>query len=212
MRQPANADLLTQAAMLNGLFDLKTFSWTLAMEDLETVLPGGVQVTTLEPVRDAKTGVITLKLRVVGPRDRADDLVVNLEHSRHFLLPHIVGESSEATGNGGANERLEPVSASNRFSFELAAEYNPAVPLEHTAKHKPEQEKPATASAAPIKKPTASGANALPNAPWQPSPMHRAAPMQQQGRPNHLGSGVPASNWPRPGMPPDANLQNGGQR
>ena len=52
MQQPANALLLTQAAALNQLFDEKTFSWTLAMEDLETVLPGGVQVTALEPVRD----------------------------------------------------------------------------------------------------------------------------------------------------------------
>ena len=90
MRQPANAQLLTQVGTLNQLFDEKTFSWTLAMEDLETVLPGGVQVTTLEPVRD-KTGNITLKLRVVGPRDRAVDLVQNLEHSRHFLLPQHRG-------------------------------------------------------------------------------------------------------------------------
>ena len=53
---------------LNQLFDEKAFSWTLAMEDLETVLPGGVQVTTLEPTRD-KDGHITLQLRVLGPRD-----------------------------------------------------------------------------------------------------------------------------------------------
>ena len=124
MRQPDNAQLLAQAGTLNQLFDEKTFSWTLAMEDLETVLPGGVQVTTLDPSRDTKTGSITLKLRVVGPRDRADDLVQNLEHSKHFLLPSIVSESTESTG--GPNERLEPVSASNRFNFELLAEYNPA--------------------------------------------------------------------------------------
>ena len=94
MRQPANAQLLEQASALNKIFDDKTFSWTLAMEDLETVLPGGVQVVSLEPSRDPKTGRITLKLRVMGARDRADDLVQNLEHSRHFLLPHIVSESS----------------------------------------------------------------------------------------------------------------------
>ena len=40
MRQPENAQLLNQVAALNQLFDEKTFSWTLAMEDLETVLPG----------------------------------------------------------------------------------------------------------------------------------------------------------------------------
>src|SRR6516225_1870976 len=61
MRQPDNAQVLEQAGTLNQLFDEKAFSWTLAMEDLETVLPGGVQVTTLEPIRD-KDGRITLHL------------------------------------------------------------------------------------------------------------------------------------------------------
>jgi type IV pilus assembly protein PilN len=128
MRQPANAQLLKQSAALNQLFDEKAFSWTLAMEDLETVLPGGVQVTSLEPVR-AKDGHITLHLRVIGPRDRAVELVRNLEHSRRFLLPRIVGENSESTG--GPGDRLEPVSETNRVNFELLAEYNPAAPGEH---------------------------------------------------------------------------------
>jgi len=81
MRQPENAAVLAQAENLNQLFDEKAFSWTLAMEDLETVLPGGVQVTTLEPARE-KDGHITLRLRVVGPRNLAIHLVENLEHSR----------------------------------------------------------------------------------------------------------------------------------
>jgi type IV pilus assembly protein PilN len=123
MRQPQNAAVLAQAENLNQLFDEKAFSWTLAMEDLETVLPGGVQVTTLEPTRD-KDGHITLHLRVLGPRDRAIQLVQNLEHSKRFLRPRIAGESSEA--EGGPNQRIEPVSASNRVNFELLADYNPA--------------------------------------------------------------------------------------
>jgi len=123
MQRPDNAQLLKQAGALNSLFDEKAFSWTLAMENLETVLPGGVQVSTLEPVR-AKDGHITLHLRVDGPRDRSVELVRNLEHSRRFFEPRIVGESSAETGTG-ANQRLEPVSATNRFSFDLLAEYNP---------------------------------------------------------------------------------------
>src|SRR5215469_3468332 len=98
MQQPDNHMVLDQAHNLNALFDQKAFSWTLAMEDLETVLPGGVQVTTLEPIRDDKTGTITLKLRVVGPRDKGLELVQNLEHSRFFLHPAIVGESIENSG------------------------------------------------------------------------------------------------------------------
>jgi type IV pilus assembly protein PilN len=144
MRQPANARLLIEVGMLNQLFDQKTFSWTLAMEDLENVVPAGVQVATLEPSSDEKTGRTTVKLRVVGPRDRADDLVQNLEHSRHFLLPGIVGESSEAIATGGQADRLEPLSASNRFTFELQAEYNPAANVERKAQKKQEDRKRST--------------------------------------------------------------------
>jgi len=125
MRQPENAAVVTQVRDLNQIFAEKAFSWTLAMEDLETVLPSRVQVTTLEPARD-KDGQITLRLRVLGPRDRSLELLQNLEHSRRFFRPRIVGESSESSG--GPNEKLEPVSESNRVNFDLLADYNPAVP------------------------------------------------------------------------------------
>ena len=137
MGQPNNSLVLQQSGNLNALFDQKAFSWTLAMEDLETVLPAGVQVTTLEPVRDEKTGQITLKLRVVGPRDKGLDLVQNLEHSRHFLHPAITGESIESSGAPGT--QLEPVSPSNRVNFDLNAEYNSATIGE--LPKKPEQAK-----------------------------------------------------------------------
>jgi type IV pilus assembly protein PilN len=121
MQQPDNARTLQQSENLNRFFDEKSFSWTLAMEDLETVLPGGVQVNTLEPT--VKDGQISVRLRVVGPRDRDVGLVENLEHSRHFLLPRIVGETAES--QGGANQRPEPVSASNRVNFDMLADYTP---------------------------------------------------------------------------------------
>jgi len=121
MRQPDNARTLQQAENLNRYFDEKSFSWTLAMEDLERVLPAGVQVTTLEPT--VKNGQITVHLRVIGPRDRNVELVQNLEHSRHFLMPRIVGENAESMG--GPNQRPEPVSASNRVDFDVLADYTP---------------------------------------------------------------------------------------
>ncbi len=141
MQQPDNAALLQQVNALNEIFDQKGFSWTLAMENLETVLPGQVMVTALEPIRD-KSGVITLHLRVVGPRDLGVELVRNLEHSKRFVHPRIVGENSEAAGNGSM-QRLEPVSASNRFDFDLLAEYNPPTVAERKVT-KPEEKKPET--------------------------------------------------------------------
>jgi type IV pilus assembly protein PilN len=186
MRQPDNAQFMKQKDALNQLFDEKTFSWTLAMEDLETVLPGGVQVTTLEPQRDTKTGRILLKLRVVGPRDHADDLVQNLEHSRHFLQPHILGESSETTG--GPNERLEPVSASNRFTYELQAEYSPVAPIVRKMERIQKDDKP-----------TADGASLRPSAP-QPHAMRPLPNAAHPVQPPHAGPQAQRRN-PNPGGP-----------
>ena len=197
MRQPANAQLLVQAAELNKLFDEKAFSWTLAMEDLETVLPGGVQVSTLEPAR-AKDGHITLHLHVIGPRDRAVDLVRNLEHSRRFLLPRIVGENSSET-SAGPNQRLQPVSASDRFDFDLLADYNPASPLERTATRKPK---------------SAAGDSAEQSAPVERTSRPLGLPAMGQGRGPYTG---PAQHMSRVPLPPDGrvparapNAQSGG--
>jgi type IV pilus assembly protein PilN len=161
MQQPENAELLKQAAALNQLFDDKSFSWTLAMANLETVLPAGVQVTTIEPVRE-KDGHISLRLRVVGPQDRSVELVRNLEHSKRFLLPRIVGENAEESTSSN-NQRLEPVSASNRFNFDIVADYNPPTLEERkAAKKTPEKSKDESPGkkappAAPAAKPRAAG-------------------------------------------------------
>ena len=137
MQQPNNARVLAKVQALNRLFDEKAFSWTLAMEDLETVLPSRVQVANLEPAR-SKDGHITLHMRVIGPRDRGLELVRNLEHSKRFFLPSIVGENSESIG--GPNEVLEPVSMSNRVNFDLLAEYSPATLEERKTLTKPTPE------------------------------------------------------------------------
>ncbi|MGA3136155.1 MAG: fimbrial assembly protein [Terracidiphilus sp.] len=193
MRQPANVQVVTQAEALNRLFDEKTFSWTLAMEDLETVLPGGVQVSTLEPVR-AKDGHITLHLRVIGPRDLAVELVRNLEHSRRFLLPRIVGENAESAE--GPGKHLEPVSASDRVDFDLLAEYNPASPGEHkTAKKPAPASKDSGSRTAPHTIPTPATPDHRPRPPFA-GPDQHAAPgtMINRFKPN-------PSHSPAPGGP-----------
>jgi type IV pilus assembly protein PilN len=134
MQQPDNAQLLKQSAALNTLFDEKSFSWTLTMEDLETALPAGVQVSTLEPIID-KSHNISMHLRVLGPRDHAIDFVRNLEHSRRFRSSRIVGETAEGATTGQMN-RFEPVSTSSRVSFDVLADYIPPTPEETRAHRK----------------------------------------------------------------------------
>jgi type IV pilus assembly protein PilN len=202
MQQPANAKLLEEAAVLNNdLIDRKAFSWTLAMEDLETVLPGGVQVTSLDPERQ-KDGHIVLHLHVTGPRDRAVDLVRNLEHSRRFLLPRIVGENAADTNDQRPGQRLEPVTAADRVEFDVLADYNPATPEERKADRKTVPQ-PLHPVAAPLRERAArAGAS--------------RSPVPLQARPLNRPSNIPVApppRFPRPAphaMPPDFNPSNPG--
>jgi type IV pilus assembly protein PilN len=122
MRQPQNATVLAQAQFLNNLFLHKSFSWTAVMMDLEQVLPDNVQVLNIDPV-PAKDGSVTIHMRVAGPREKAVALVRNLEHSRRFLRPRIVGETAQQNQNGRTN--VEPVNETNTVNFDVLAEYNP---------------------------------------------------------------------------------------
>jgi len=127
MRQPQNAVVLTQAAFLNQLFARKGFSWTAIMMDLETVLPGGVQVMNIDPTTD-KSGNVTIRLRVNGQRDHAVELVRNLEHSHRFLEPQLASESAD-TSNGN-QPNFQPANTSGNVNFDILAEYNPLQPRE----------------------------------------------------------------------------------
>lgn len=130
MQQPANARVLQQAQFLNGLFDEKSFSWTAAMEDLERVLPAGVQVTAIEPSR-GKDSRITLHLRISGQRERSVEMVRNMEHSRRFVSPRITGENAENSSQGGLQQVRDP--GPGKVSFDVLAEYNPATLEERKA-------------------------------------------------------------------------------
>jgi type IV pilus assembly protein PilN len=122
MRQPQNAAALTQSSYLNSLFRKKAFSWTATMTDLETVLPEGVQVLSLDPAI-TKSGEVVIHLRVSGARDRAIELVQNLEKSRHFASPRVVNETlAQASGQ---NNGFQPVSASTAVNFDILADYRP---------------------------------------------------------------------------------------
>jgi type IV pilus assembly protein PilN len=122
MRQPKNAAALTQSSYLNSLFQKKAFSWTATMTDLETVLPEGVQVLSLDPAI-TKSGEVVVHLRVSGARDRAIELVENLEKSRHFASPRVVNETLAQTS--GQNNGFQPVSASTPVNFDILADFRP---------------------------------------------------------------------------------------
>lgn len=131
MKQPQNKAVLDRSLFLNQLFANKSFSWTATMMDLERVLPEGVQVTSIEPVI-SKEGDVNIRLRVSGDRDRAIQLVRNLETSQRFLGPRLAGESALTADKAKALGGLQNVSAAaggtpigSGVEFEIFSGYNP---------------------------------------------------------------------------------------
>ncbi|HEX4006115.1 MAG TPA: PilN domain-containing protein [Acidobacteriaceae bacterium] len=151
MVQPKDAAILRQSDYLNDLFRRKAFSWTATMTDLETVLPGGVQVLSIDPIV-AKDGHVTIRLRVTGSRDRALELVRNLEKSKHFALPRLAAEQQATAPTGPGT--FQNANASSDVNFDILADY---VPLPLPVDAQSEEEKPAEAethaSAPAAKKP-----------------------------------------------------------
>lgn len=171
MQLPPNARVLTQAEFLNNLFAEKAFSWTAAMEDLERVLPAGEQVTAIEPSR-GKDGRLTLKLRVSGARERAVEMVRNMERSRRFVLPRVSGENAES-GNGTG--MMQNAADAGKTNFDLLAEYNPPTLEERRAEIAAQKKRPLVAAPAPT-------AAARPLTPVMRAPAY-VAPNPQATRP-----------------------------
>jgi type IV pilus assembly protein PilN len=136
MRQPQNAAVLARAKFLNSLFASKSFSWTSVMMDLETVLPAGVQVTSIEPVMLAEGGV-NIRLRVSGPRELQVDLVRNLERSHRFLGPHVSNETSQ-TAEQGRLIQTAGAGVPGGVEFDILSGYNPLPPADKDAAKKDE--------------------------------------------------------------------------
>src|SRR6202041_3140409 len=131
MRQPQNMAVLERSQFLNAVFARKSFSWTAVLMDLERVLPVGVQVTSIDPVI-SKEGDVNIRLRVSGDRDRAVQLVRNLETSQRFLSPRLSSEQAQTQESNRSTNA--PVTMPGAVQFEILSGYNPlpAKPVKET--------------------------------------------------------------------------------
>lgn len=122
MRQPQNMGVLDRSRFLNEMFARKSFSWTAVMMDLEKVLPAGVQVTSLDPVI-TKEGDVSIRLRVSGNRDKAVQLVRNLETSQRFVSPRLSNEAAQT--QEGDRGIAAPGAGVAAVEFDILSGYNP---------------------------------------------------------------------------------------
>jgi type IV pilus assembly protein PilN len=123
MHQPQNMAVLERSQFLNAVFAWKSFSWTAVMMDLEKVLPVGVQVTSIEP-QISKEGDVSIRLRVSGDREKAVQLVRNLETSQRFLSPRLSSEQAQQQ-EGNRNAAAVQMLAPGAVQFEILSGYNP---------------------------------------------------------------------------------------
>jgi type IV pilus assembly protein PilN len=170
MQQPANRAVLDRSLFLNALFQRKSFSWTAVMMDLERVLPPGVQVTSIEPVVSPE-GDVTIRLRVSGNRDRAIELVRNLERSQRFLQPRLANESAQTQEGTRTVNVAQAVPGG--VEFDILSGYNP---LPESAAARPSAKSPGTASSKPAHAETAPAAAST-------SPTLRARPVPHPANP-----------------------------
>jgi type IV pilus assembly protein PilN len=94
------------------------------MMDLEKVLPAGVQVTSIEP-NIAKDGEVNIRLRVSGDRDRAVQLVRNLETSQRFLSPRLSSEQAQTQDGANRASSAAQMVVPGAVQFEILSGYNP---------------------------------------------------------------------------------------
>jgi type IV pilus assembly protein PilN len=117
LNRPENTSIRDRSQYLNDLFERKAFSWTKVFEDMEHVMPARLHVVSIQPEM-SPDHELELKLVVAGEsRDRAIELVRNMENSRHFQQTQIEQENIAVQQTPGDN-----------VQFEISALYVPESP------------------------------------------------------------------------------------
>ncbi len=97
--EPQNRSTRDRSQFLNDLFQRKAFSWTRAFEDLEKLMPARLHVVSIHPELTADRQ-LEVKLSVAGDsRDKALELVRNMESSKRFRETEIEKETVGRTSN-----------------------------------------------------------------------------------------------------------------
>lgn len=122
LNKPENRDVRDKSQVLNGLIRRKEFSWTLIFADLEHIMPTRLHVVSITPQID-KFNDIFVKMVVAGDsREKAVELVQNMEKSREFRGARVVSEIE-------FNRRDQnSAQSSDTVQFEITAQYVPVAP------------------------------------------------------------------------------------
>jgi hypothetical protein len=117
LNKDQNRDVRERAAALNGLITRKSFSWTRIFNDLEKMMPSRLHVVSITP-QLTNSDQIQIRMMVGGDsRDKAIELVQNMEKAPDFHAAQIISENSATKDKGQQGDLV---------TFEISAEYVPA--------------------------------------------------------------------------------------
>jgi len=122
LNKPENRDVKERSQVINSLIRSKEFSWTLIFAELEQLMPARLHVVSIKPQLDVNNE-IEVRMKVAGDsREKAIELVHNMEQSREFRHAQVLIESSSQPDPGRGAQPGDTV------SFEISAQYVPAAP------------------------------------------------------------------------------------
>lgn len=120
---PQNRGTVDKSEYLNSIFARKAFSWTTVFSDMEKLMPPGLRVLSIAPTLDEQNE-LQVHIIVGGQsRDRAIELVRNLEKTPRFrdvALRSDVMKVSRSGAESSSSEERDPI------KFDIVAQYVPA--------------------------------------------------------------------------------------
>ncbi|MBV9087690.1 MAG: PilN domain-containing protein, partial [Acidobacteriaceae bacterium] len=117
LNQAGNRDTRDKSRFLNTLIARKAFSWTQVFAELEKLMPARVHVVSIRPDFTANNQ-LQIHLEAIGDtREKANDLVRQLEKSPAFRAPQV-REEKDDPGQGNNNQ-------SGGVQFVIVADYVP---------------------------------------------------------------------------------------
>jgi hypothetical protein len=121
LNKAENRDVRERSQVLNGLIRQKEFSWTQIFDDLEHIMPARLHVLSIKPKVDSGAE-IEIQMTVAGDsRDKAIELVHNMEQSRDFRHAQILAETSMHAQTGGSQP-------ADTVQFQISAQFVPPPP------------------------------------------------------------------------------------
>lgn len=125
LAESRNSDIRDHSEALNALIVRKSFSWTRIFNDLEKMMPTQLHVVSIAP-QLSPSNQLQIRMMVAGAsRDKAIELVQNMEKAPDFQNAQIVSENSLTEKRQGAT--------SDEVTFNIVAEYYPASSVENGA-------------------------------------------------------------------------------